>query len=217
MLNDRMPDAVEATRRGGRRLLFPCGILLLLLCGVTSRAGDAAAVAAAGSSQEPGARLNLRPILAGKYEVTLPDGAKIRFADLPGLSTKDAGKPVLIDFWATWCAACVADIRHLTAIHEKYKTEGLVVIGLTTEKYAEAITEVKTFAAKYGVQYQLAFAPEALFRAFHGPGARNVIPQKYIFDADGVLVRRIVGFKAGITPRLLDETVRMALEKSPAQ
>jgi thiol-disulfide isomerase/thioredoxin len=45
-----------------------------------------------------------------------------------------AGKPMIVEFWATWCPPCRQSIPHLNAIYTKYKDKGLVVIGVTKEK-----------------------------------------------------------------------------------
>lgn len=44
-----------------------------------------------------------------------------------------AGKPMIVEFWATWCPPCRQSIPHLNEIYKKYKDQGLVVIGLTDE------------------------------------------------------------------------------------
>ena len=41
--------------------------------------------------------------------------------------------PVLIDFWATWCKPCIKAFPELEAIHQKYKNEGLTVVGINTD------------------------------------------------------------------------------------
>jgi thiol-disulfide isomerase/thioredoxin len=76
------------------------------------------------------------------------------------------GKVVLLDFWGTWCAPCVAKLPRTEELHQKYKDRGLVVIGVHSsnggEKLAEFLKEKKvTFpvahdtgetADRYGVE-----------------------------------------------------------------
>src|SRR5438132_6811939 len=44
-----------------------------------------------------------------------------------------SGKPVLVEFWATWCPPCRKSIPHLNQIYAKYKSQGLVIVGITDE------------------------------------------------------------------------------------
>lgn len=43
------------------------------------------------------------------------------------------GKPMIVEFWATWCPPCRASIPHLNEVYKKYKEKGLVVVGITNE------------------------------------------------------------------------------------
>lgn len=43
------------------------------------------------------------------------------------------GKPMIVEFWATWCPPCRASIPHLNEVYKKYKDKGLVVVGITDE------------------------------------------------------------------------------------
>ncbi len=43
------------------------------------------------------------------------------------------GKPMIVEFWATWCPPCRASIPHLNEVYKKYKDKGLVVVGITSE------------------------------------------------------------------------------------
>lgn len=61
-------------------------------------------------------------------ELTTLDGKTLRFPD-------DAkGKVVVLDFWATWCGPCVASLPHIREIHEKFKDQGVWVIGVSCDK-----------------------------------------------------------------------------------
>ena len=60
-------------------------------------------------------------------EMTTLDGKKLAFP----ADTK--GKVVLLDFWATWCGPCVASMPHIKEVHEKYKGQDVMIIGVSCD------------------------------------------------------------------------------------
>ena len=99
------------------------------------------------------------------------------------------GQPVVLNFWATWCSPCRAEIPHLEALYTKYKDRGLVVIGVNIET---DYMKVKDFA-KSQISYTVLLdgGPQA-----QGYGVRG-IPHTYYIDRKGIVRHRSVGFAPG--------------------
>jgi thiol-disulfide isomerase/thioredoxin len=110
--------------------------------------------------------------------------------DLDGrtLSSTDwRGKVVILNFWATWCGPCRAEIPALVALQEKYR-DRLVVLGISEDEAAPDL--VKRFAAGQKINYPVAMLTPELERLF--PGV-NAIPTSFVLDREGRLVQKHVG------------------------
>lgn len=111
------------------------------------------------------------------------------------------GRVVVIDFYATWCAPCIEETPHLVELERRYKAQGLSVVGLNVGG-AEDLAEVPAYVEKHGIPYQLG-APDAGFvRSLMGE--ESAIPQTFVFNREGNLVKRFIGF---------NETKRAELER----
>ena len=97
------------------------------------------------------------------------------------------GKVTIINFWATWCGPCRAEIPDLIALQKKYPDE-LQVIGVSEDEIAAA--EVKRFADAHGMNYPVAMTTPELEKAFPGISA---LPTSYIVDREGKVVQRHQG------------------------
>jgi thiol-disulfide isomerase/thioredoxin len=146
----------------------------------------------------------LSDVLDAQYEVQLMDGKRVKFASLI-----KKNQPVLIDFWATWCGPCRSEIPQLVEMHKTYQQRGLTIIGLTIENPAESREAVREFVKRYGINYQIAFAPLPLLHEFERSN-RIRIPQKVLFWPDGAPSLYIVGTH----PRLFSEVLPPAVEEA---
>ena len=61
------------------------------------------------------------------------------------------GKPMIVEFWATWCPPCRESIPHLNEIYAKYKDKGLQVVGITDEDRAKIMKFEKEVPIEYSV------------------------------------------------------------------
>lgn len=116
------------------------------------------------------------------------------------------GKVVILDFWATYCPPCIEEIPHLKALKEKYGPE-LLVVGLHVGG-EEDRPKVPEFVERLKITYPLAYPEDALTSFIFG--AETAIPQTAIFDRQGRLAKKIVGFDAAIKAEL-DEAVETAV------
>ena len=92
-----------------------------------------------------------------------------------------AGKPLLVEFWATWCPPCRKSIPHLNEIYAKYKAQGLQIVGITDEDE----TTVKKFQKQIPMDYNVAInTPGSIYEQF----GIKAIPTAFLVDKSGKIV-----------------------------
>lgn len=144
-------------------------------------------------------------------------GQKAQEKPLPNLSLSeingrqwsledDRGKVVLLNFWATWCAPCRSEVPVLVSLSDKYKTDGLKIVGVSVDsENADAINEfIKDFKIDYTVV--LAVPGSLLSR-------QKAIPMSLLIDEKGVLAKKYVG---AIEKSVLEKDIRVLLGKNDA-
>jgi len=121
------------------------------------------------------------------------------------------GKVLILDFYATWCVPCRDSVPHLIGLQKQYEEQGLRVVGLNVGGPDDE-REVPRFAKEFGIQYTLAKPDEQLVSFLMAD--IDAIPQTFVFDRQGKLVKRLIGFGKG-SGKELDQAVETALQ-SPA-
>ena len=119
---------------------------------------------------------------APNFAFFLADG---RGADLASLQ----GQPVVLNFWATWCGPCRAEMPDLVALHEG--DPDLVVLEVNV---GEELSAVEAFATEFGMKMTVVLDEEDLIRRAYG--VRNM-PTTVFVKADGTIGARWSGFLAG--------------------
>lgn len=115
---------------------------------------------------------------------TLKDmnGKEVRLADLEG-------KVVLVNFWATWCGPCRMETPWLVELQEKYRGQGLRVLGISVDDPPEAIPP---FAREFKINYPLLLGRDRddVQKAY---GPVMVLPMTVIVGRDGRMCVRHIG------------------------
>jgi peroxiredoxin len=188
----RMPMAwnICVTTRKRRRAL---GTALALATAV-----PLAACNASGKSQDQRnvIRFVRNPDQAPEFKLTAIDGKTINLADL-------RGKAVLLNFWATWCGPCQAEIPDLVELQQKY-TQRLQIVGLTVDE--DDLGVVRQFVAESGINYPVIMTPPELRMKYGGIAA---LPTSFVLDTQGRVVQKHEGLR---NPLLYETEIRALLD-----
>jgi thiol-disulfide isomerase/thioredoxin len=115
-------------------------------------------------------------------------------ADKPAAMAIYKGKPLIVNFWARWCAPCREEIPELSKARAKYKARGLEVIGIAIEDNAEPVRE---FAKAYDIDYPVVLAKNKGLWLMQALGnGRAGLPYTVAIDRKGnIVTQRLGGMK----------------------
>ena len=114
-------------------------------------------------------------------------------------SSEFAGKPVLIDFWATWCATCKESVPQMVEIQKKYAAKGLEVVGISVDKGEPA--KVAKGAKKLGITYTVLHDASSTMQPVFG---YNGVPSLYLYGKDGALLLTLQGYDPTQEKKLIE-------------
>ena len=131
---------------------------------------------------------------APDWTLKAPDGKLVSLSDFKG-------KVVLLDFWGTWCAPCLRAMPTIQTLHNKYKSQGLEVVGVSVKDRPGA---PEAYMKKKGYTYQLVLQGIKVARQYQVA----LYPSVYVIDRKG----NISFAKSGATKKL-KTILEMAIEK----
>ena len=144
--------------------------------------GTAAAPSGGTGDVAPVEGYHLRGKPAPAFALTNLEGKKVSLADYKG-------RPVLVNFWATWCGPCKVEMPWFEEFRKQYAAQGFEILGLADDVDAgkEAIGKV---AKKAGVSYPILLTDGKVQTAY---GGLDVLPMSFYVDRSGVVVEETAG------------------------
>lgn len=100
------------------------------------------------------------------------------------------GKVLLVDFWATWCAPCVAAMPDMQKLQERYAEQGFSVVGVSIDE--EGAKKVKPFLAKRKFTYPILLDMDTNAPTWKGFGV-HAIPAAFLVNREGQIVQQWTG------------------------
>lgn len=135
------------------------------------------------TEEDPGAKL--RGKTAPGFTLMDLDGKKVSLADYKG-------RPVLVNFWATWCAPCKIEMPWFEELRKQYAGQGFEILGLTADVDAGKDVIAKT-AKKIGVTYPILLTDEKVQDAY---GGVDYLPMSFYVDRNGKVVEATAGLSS---------------------
>ncbi len=166
-----------------------CAVALLTVPWLLRARETPAAPAAAATTAASGA--------PAKLDLTVKDmnGAPVRLADYKG-------KVIVMNFWATWCGPCQAEIPELIETYNEYKDRGVVVLGISIDDTAETL---RAYAPTKKMNYPVLLMQDDVDEAY---GPIFGVPITYFIGRDGRISRKHLG---PVTKAQVDQEIKALL------
>jgi peroxiredoxin len=161
--------------------------ILVALAGCASTAGSVAHESLVAGAQ------------ASDFTLRDLDGRQVHLSDY-------AGKVVLLDFWATWCVPCAAELPQLQKLYDAKKGDGFVVLGIAMDG-PESVAQVVPFARRYNLTFPTLLDEETRVVNVYNP--KRVAPMTVLIDRRGIIARVRNGYNAGDEKLVADDVANL--------
>jgi cytochrome c biogenesis protein CcmG, thiol:disulfide interchange protein DsbE len=148
----------------------------------------------------------MAPMWAGGADAPLRVGERAPQLIVPTLDARVfdlsalRGKVVIVNFWASWCTPCRAEMPQLDAFYRRYHASGVELLGLSIDEPGDRMAVVRIMKS---FSYPAALAGAAKVNDFGPPVA---VPMTWIIDAQGIVRARIIAGNA-VTEQSLERAV----------
>lgn len=128
----------------------------------------------------------------GKRQEQLPKSTgqfkQINLVEFNNILNSNAGKVVLVNFFATWCPPCRKEIPELINMAKEYKDKDLIIIGISVDENGEEA--VAPFSQQVGFNYPIYLTTPELNSSFN----IDAVPQIFLYDKTGKLIANLKGY-----------------------
>jgi peroxiredoxin len=135
------------------------------------------------------------------------DGNTFRLSDMLGK------KIILIDFWATWCQPCLAEMPHLQKLYDQYKSKDFVVVAVSMDG-PESIADVPSFAKRNQMNFPVLLDEDSRIASIYNP--RKSAPLSVLIDKGGHVVTVREGYNAGDEEHVAEDVKKLLDQAAPA-
>ncbi|MEK4086044.1 redoxin domain-containing protein [Psychrobacillus sp. FSL K6-1415] len=120
---------------------------------------------------------------APDFELVSLKGESVKLSDYKG-------KKVILNFWATWCPPCKAEMPHMQKFYEENKQDGIEILAVNLTDMDSGIDSIESFVKDYGLTFKIPLDQQGdigrQYQAF-------TIPTSYLIDSNGIISNKIVG------------------------
>ena len=161
------------------------GLIFVLVCALGWKVS--------GSLEEPVTKVGDK---APTFSVKTDSGKTITPANF-------GGKLLVLNFWASWCQPCVAEVPSLDTFQREYGPKGVVVLGVSVDTNPELYHR---FLDQFKVQFETSRDPDWNIAASYGTFQ---LPETYIIDSSGHVVQKVIAAQNWMDPKWLESVKKL--------